>query len=58
LLLATAHPVKFPEIVEKAIGISIPIPESIKPLYTLAQQMIDMGASYESFKEWIRYRSK
>ncbi len=58
LLLATAHPVKFPEIVEKAIGTSIPIPESIKPLFTLAQQMIDMEASYESFKEWIWYRSK
>lgn len=58
LLLATAHPVKFPEIVEKAIGTSIPIPESIKPLFTLAQQMIDMEASYESFKEWLWYRSK
>ncbi len=58
LLLATAHPVKFPEIVEKAIGIPVPIPESIKPLFTLAKQMIDMGASYESFKEWLRYRSK
>lgn len=57
LLLATAHPVKFPEIVEKSIGTSIPIPESIKPLYTLSQQMIDMEASYESFKEWIWYRS-
>jgi threonine synthase len=58
LLLATAHPVKFPEIVEKAIGTSIPIPESIKPLFTSAQQMIDMDASYESFKEWLWYRSK
>lgn len=57
LLLATAHPVKFPEIVEKAIGTSIPIPESIKPLYTSSQQMIDIEASYESFKEWIWYRS-
>lgn len=58
VLLATAHPVKFPEIVEKVIGTSIPIPESIKPLYTLSQQMIDMEASYESFKEWIWYRSR
>lgn len=57
LLLATAHPVKFPEIVEKAIGVSVPIPESIKPLYTLSQQMIDMEASYANFKEWIWYRS-
>lgn len=57
LLLATAHPVKFPEIVEKAIGTSVPIPECIKPLYTLSQQMIDMEASYESFKEWLWYRS-
>lgn len=58
LLLATAHPVKFPEIVEKAIGMSIPLPESIKPLYTLPQYMIDMDASYASFKEWIWYRSE
>ncbi|MBL0882551.1 MAG: threonine synthase [Chitinophagaceae bacterium] len=57
LLLATAHPVKFPEIVEKAIGISIPIPESIKPLYALSQQITEMEASYASFKEWICYRN-
>ena len=58
LLLATAHPVKFPEIVEKAIGTSIPIPESIQPLYALPQRMINMDASYANFKEWILYRSE
>lgn len=55
--LATAHPVKFPEVVEDAIGASIPVPPSIELLYTLSQKVIDIDASYMHFKEWILYRS-
>jgi len=58
IFLATAHPVKFPEVVEKAIDISIPIPKTIAPLYKLPQTVIDMEASYENFKEWIFYRNE
>lgn len=56
ILLATAHPVKFPETVEKIIGKPIPIPASIASLFDASQKMIDMEASYQDFKEWIRYR--
>lgn len=58
LFLATAHPVKFPEVVEEAIGINIPLPQAIVPLYTLTQKMVDMDASYKNFKEWIYYRNE
>jgi threonine synthase len=57
LFLATAHPVKFPEVVEEAIGATIPLPQTIVPLYALSQRVIDMDASYENFKEWICYRN-
>lgn len=56
ILLATAHPVKFPETVEKIIEKSLPIPASIASLFDTSQKMIDMQASYQDFKEWIRYR--
>lgn len=56
ILLATAHPVKFPETVEKIIGNPLPIPASIASLFDAPQKMIDMNASYQDFKEWIRYR--
>lgn len=56
ILLATAHPVKFPEMVEKIIGNPLQIPASIASLFDAPQKMIDMNASYQDFKEWIRYR--
>ncbi len=56
ILLATAHPVKFPETVEKIIEKPLPIPASIASLFDTSQKMIDMEASYQDFKEWIRYR--
>jgi len=56
ILLATAHPVKFPETVEKIIGNPLQIPASIASLFDAPQKMIDMNASYQDFKEWIRYR--
>lgn len=56
IFLATAHPVKFPETVEKVIANPLPIPVSIESLFEASQKMIDMEASYEDFKEWIRYR--
>lgn len=57
IFLATAHPVKFPETVEKIIEKTLPIPASIESLFDASKNMIDMKASYQDFKEWMRYRS-
>lgn len=53
LILETAHPVKFPETVEAAIGKPIPIPASVQPLFQQTKQSIPMPANFASLKEWL-----
>jgi threonine synthase len=53
IILETAHPVKFPEVVERAIGETIAIPESVQFLLDKEKVAIPMGASYEGFKSWM-----
>jgi threonine synthase len=42
ILVATAHPAKFNEIVEPVIGRPIPIPESLAKLLRLPQRRMDL----------------
>ena len=51
--LETAHPVKFPETVEKATGKKIQVPEHVEHLFSLPKQSIEMHNSFDSFKEWL-----
>jgi threonine synthase len=53
IILETAHPVKFPEVVERAIGETIHIPESVQFLLDKEKVAIPMGASYQAFKSWM-----
>ena len=53
LILETAHPVKFPEVVEEAIGQSIPIPSSVAYLLNREKVSIPIPAKYETFKQWM-----
>ena len=53
IILETAHPVKFPELVEEAIGEKIVIPDSVKFLLDKEKVSIPMGASFEGFKAWM-----
>jgi threonine synthase len=53
IILETAHPVKFPEVVEEAIGEKIVIPDSVKFLLDKEKVSIPMGASFEGFKAWM-----
>jgi len=53
MILETAHPVKFPETVEAAIGKAIPIPASVMPLFQQSKQSIPMPANFASLKEWL-----
>ncbi|TRZ75362.1 MAG: threonine synthase [Chitinophagaceae bacterium] len=55
LILETAHPVKFPEVVEKAIGQSIPIPASVAYLLNREKVSIPLSATYAAFKEWMMH---
>jgi threonine synthase len=53
IILETAHPVKFPEVVEEAIGQTIEIPDSVKYLLDKEKVAIPIGASFAGFKEWM-----
>lgn len=53
IILETAHPVKFPEVVEEAIGQKIAIPDSVKFLLDKEKVAIPMGANFGVFKSWM-----
>ncbi|HEX6848517.1 MAG TPA: threonine synthase [Chitinophagaceae bacterium] len=53
LFLETAHPVKFPDAVEKATQMKIEIPSSITSIMKMEKKSIKMNASYESFKNFL-----
>jgi threonine synthase len=53
VILETAHPVKFPEVVEEAIGHPLVIPASVKYLLDKPKQSIPLAATYTAFKHWM-----
>ncbi len=53
IFLETAHPVKFPEVVEQATGTKIPFPESVQYLAAREKKSILVDANFESLKEWL-----
>lgn len=55
-IAATAHPVKFPEVVEKTTGLQIPIPEAIRGLFTKEKISINMPANFEALKDFLLNR--
>jgi threonine synthase len=53
ILLETAHPVKFPDAVEKATSKKIDLPPSISSLMKSEKKSIKMNATYETFKNFL-----
>ena len=53
VILETAHPVKFPEVVEEAIGHPLTIPASVQYLLDKPKQSIPLAATYTAFKQWM-----
>jgi threonine synthase len=53
IILETAHPVKFPEVVEEAIGQKLTIPSSVQYLLDKPKQSIPLVATYAAFKSWM-----
>jgi len=50
VVLATAHPAKFPEVVEKAIGRQVPLPPGIAKGMTAKEQMQHIAAGLEALR--------
>lgn|SRR5215203_739111 len=53
MTISTAHPVKFPEIVEQEIGQAIPFPEAAKYLINKPSLKTKMEVSYQRLKEFL-----
>ncbi len=53
IILSTAHPVKFGEVVEPLIGKSVEIPERLQSIINGKKLSIPMAADFTAFKEWL-----
>ena len=52
-LLATAHPVKFPEVVEPLIGRKIELPAALHYLLNKPRQRVQLAPSYAALRGWL-----
>jgi threonine synthase len=53
VILATAHPVKFGEVVEPLIGNAVEIPERLQKAMGTDKKSIPMKADFDAFKQWL-----
>jgi threonine synthase len=53
LVLATAHPAKFAEVVMKAIGTAPKLPKSLSGYLKREKLSVPMSNRYEEFREWL-----
>ena len=53
VVLSTAHPVKFGEVVEPILGFTPEIPERLKKAIGTNKQSIEMSNDYTTFKQWL-----
>ena len=53
LVLATAHPAKFADVVMKAIGSAPPLPHRLAAYLRRAKLSLPMSAAYDDFKEYL-----
>jgi threonine synthase len=51
IFLETAHPLKFPEVVEKFTGKTVRVPENIRALFSKEKKSVKIPADYTIFKE-------
>jgi threonine synthase len=54
IVLGTAHPVKFAEVVEPVVGHPIPVPERLAHLLALPKQSLALGKDYAGFKAFLQ----
>ncbi len=53
VILATAHPVKFGEVVEPLIHEKVEIPERLKSIIDGTKKSISISANFDVFKTWL-----
>jgi threonine synthase len=53
IVTATAHPAKFPEVIRRATGIEVPLPEALHRALARPVQSTHLEARYEALKEYL-----
>lgn len=53
IVLATAHPVKFPEVVEPVIKAEVPVPTAVRGLLTRTKQSVLLEPEYAALQEFL-----
>ena len=56
IILETAHPVKFPDVVEDILMTKIPLPENAKDLFDKEKKSVVLEAGFEQVKDWMLSR--
>jgi threonine synthase len=56
LVLATAHPAKFADVVQKAIGQAPPLPDRLSQYLQKTKLSLPISSTYEDFKEFLLAR--
>jgi threonine synthase len=51
IVTATAHPAKFPEVIKRALGIDIPMPDQLKDALSRTKQSARMRAEFPEFRK-------
>ncbi|MBC8085401.1 MAG: pyridoxal-phosphate dependent enzyme, partial [Hymenobacter sp.] len=53
IFLETAHPVKFPEVVEPVIGAAVPVPAAVRGLLNRTKQSVLLEPEYAALQEFL-----
>lgn len=53
IVLETAHPVKFYDVVETIIEQAVPMPSSVNNLLKLKKESVKMGGKYKDFRDYL-----
>jgi threonine synthase len=58
ICLETAHPAKFPEEIQKLLGLTMPLPESMKDLDQREGSAVSIANNYDEFKNYLQKNLK
>ena len=53
ITLSTAHPAKFREAVERAVGVRPSLPSRVGDLFGREEAMVELGGDYESTRDFV-----
>ena len=56
ILLATAHPSKFVEVVQETIGLEVEIPERLAALASLPKEAVELPSNFDALKRYLMSR--